>query len=295
MKRLCFGSLFKIIYQARANKITQPNICNMIAKSFGVNYEFDSAGAGHLLSCHDNPPFLLVDGARSCDINLVAQKFEENIIPLINVSKQKEVVRAIQIVIEEDDSIPDDTNVGISKGYEKKNLINATHFVLTDLLCNVFYYAITQVINNKYREEIKEFDKEFVNNLSEEAKIIHLSSSNDTAMLSPTLNNSDLSTVFSLCQKNIISGLPNRSTVQIYSANVRNYKFDFRNMKQYLLDNITSYVFSRVKIIESDTPSKGIQLGMSGMLRFLQVYKDDAEAVLGELLLYIFLEHELKS
>lgn len=295
MKRLCFGSLFKIIYQARANKVTQTKICTMIAKGFGVNYEFDSAGAGHLLSCHDNPPLPLVDGARKCDIESVVQMFEENVIPLINAAKQKEVIRAIQIVIKEDDNIPDDTNVGIAHGYEKKNLINSTHFVLADLLCNVFYYAITQVTNKQYSAEMKEFDKEFVNSLSEEAKGIRLSSPNDAAMLSPTLNNPALSTAFMLCHEGVIVGLPNYSTAQIYSANVRNYKFDFKNMKQYLFDNITSYVFSRVRIIESDTPSKSMRLGANGIVRFLQIYKDDAEAVLGELLLYIFLEHELKA
>ena len=102
MKRLCFGTLLKIIYQARINKVTQPQLCSAIARGFNSLYEFDSTGASHQLDCHDNPPLTFTDDVTSCDINAASRLFNDHVIPLLKNSMWKEIVKAIQIVLDDD-------------------------------------------------------------------------------------------------------------------------------------------------------------------------------------------------
>lgn len=165
------------------------------------------------------------------------------------------------------------------------------------MLCNVFYYAITCVTNRDCKTEIKEISKDFLKGLHENATNIQLRVQDKTDLNStilPTLSADTLSP-FVFENKGIINGLPNKTTAQIYSVLIRNNRFDFQKLKEKLLDAINSYVFSRVRIEETDTLAKSRTLGIKGMQRFLRIYKDDAESLLGEMLLYIFLEVALKA
>lgn len=297
MKRLCFGALLKIIYQARINRVTQPQLCTAIAKGFNSLYEFDSTGASHQLDCHDNPPIPLTDDVTSCDINTASRLFTNHVIPLLKNSLWKEIVKAIQIIIADDTTIPDETMIGKTAGYEKKNIITSTTFCLADLLCNVFYYAITCVTNRECKAETKAISKDFLQSIHDESNQIQFcvkESINPDSTLLPTLSADSLSP-FVFDNKGVINGLPNKTTAQIYSVLIRNNKFDFQKLKEKLFEAINSYVFSRVSIDAADTLVKSRTLGIKGMQRFLRIYKDDAEALLGEMLLYIFLEVALNA
>ena len=297
MKRLCFGSLLKIIYQARINGVTKPKLCTAVAKGFNSLYEFDSTSASHQMDCHDNPPLPFMDAVTTCDINEASRLFTDHVIPLLKNSLCKEVVKAIQVILDDDITIPEDTIIGKISGYEKKNIITSTNFCLADLLCNAFYYALTSVKNRDCKAETKAIDKGFLQSLREDAACIQFRMQdiiNPDSSLLPTLSADSLSP-FVFDNKGVINGLPNKTTAQIYSVLIRNNRFDFHKLKEKLLDAINSYVFSRVSIDAADTLAKSRTLGTKGMQRFLRIYKDDAEALLGEMLLYVFLEVALKA
>lgn len=297
MKRLCFGALLKIIYQARINGVTKPKLCTAVAKGFNSLYEFDSTGASHQMDCHDNPPLPFMDDVNSCDISEASRLFNDHVIPLLKSSLWKEIVKAIQIILEDDTTIPEDIIIGKASGYDKKNIVTSTNFCLADLLCNAFYYALTNVKNRDCKAETKAINKVFLQSLHEDATCIQLRAQDKidpNSTLLPTLSADSLSP-FVFDNKGVINGLPNKTTAQIYSVLIRNNKFDFQKLKEKLFDAINSYVFSRVSIDEADTLAKSRTLGIKGMQRFLRIYKDDAEALLGEMLLYIFLEVALKA
>lgn len=142
MKRLCFGALLKIIYQARINGVTKPKLCTAVAIGFNSLYEFDSTGASHQMNCHDNPPLSFMDAVTTCDINEASRLFTVHVISLLKNSLCKDIVKAIQVILEDDNTIPEDTIIGKISGYEKKNIIISTNFNLADLLCNAFYYVL---------------------------------------------------------------------------------------------------------------------------------------------------------
>ena len=57
MKRLCFGTLMSILYQARNQKVTNNLLCDAIFSSYAQSIELrDGSLPGHLKSGRDNVP-----------------------------------------------------------------------------------------------------------------------------------------------------------------------------------------------------------------------------------------------
>jgi hypothetical protein len=67
-------------------------------------------------------------------------------------------------------------------------------------------------------------------------------------------------------------------------------------LKDFIINNIGSYVFSRAeKKRLVDRTKNEAAVGAQAMLKFMQKYGANAETVLGEILLYTFLEQELDA
>ena len=75
---------------------------------------------------------------------------------------------------------------------------------------------------------------------------------------------------------------------------VNNGKLRSSQIKDFLLDNFGSYVFSRSKVKCFEERPRGA-LGVRALQRFQKAYRENAESVLGELMLYVFLEQELNA
>lgn len=296
MKRLSFGTLFNILYQARRQKIKRADICRSVFLSFGasdLNCDNDTF-LGHLKNGHDSVPNDVIFATRSSNIAKVEVEFQKNVLPLISDSYRIAVCRAIKDVIREDTTLLDSTIIGYD-GFEKSKILSSNVFNLTSLLASVFYFSITMIDNKSCRSAIREIDKNYVANFISNGETIHFESKTPENLkpLSKTLHDSKFNTTFMKVLNLNIYGLAHPSTAQIYSVNINNYKFIFRDLKKYLLDNIGNYILSRSKIAEYETENNPMAAGSRAMLKFIQTYKTNAKSVLGELLLYIFLEQEL--
>lgn len=92
--------------------------------------------------------------------------------------------------------------------------------------------------------------------------------------------------------------LSNNNCLEIYSLPIASNSFDYSNLKNLITDNIKSYVFSRKKVKEAEELGRGDALFNEARKKFraLKNEKDKgAGGELGEILLYIFLETELKA
>lgn len=128
MKRLCFGTLMHILYQALNQKVTIKSLCDAIFSSYAQTTEcYDSSLPGHFKSGHNNVPPDVIDAARNISFEDAERVFQTKVISLIKDSKRESVVRAIKDVLREDTNIQDQTVIGYIEGYEKNNiLINST-------------------------------------------------------------------------------------------------------------------------------------------------------------------------
>ncbi len=117
-------------------------------------------------------------------------------------------------------------------------------------------------------------------------------------MLNQTSNNYMFNRTFEKINHIEKLELSNNNCLEIYSLPIVNNSFDYLNLKNLITDNIKSYVFSRKKVKEAEDIGRGDALFNEARKKFrtLKNEKDDgAGGELGEVLLYIFLETELKA
>lgn len=296
MKRLCFGTLMNILYQARNQKVTNTSLCEAIFSAYRESAEdYDGSLPGHLKIGSDNVPPDIINAVRNTSAEDAANNFRKKVIPTIHTDKQKFVVLAIKNVLREDTSIQDDSLIGYEKGYEKYNILDNSTFNLGDLLASVFYYAILNTINKSCKKEIKEISKTYVDEFSTSTEKIYFSSEeiDKSIPLLRTLNDENFDNVFEKIHSLKVVGLSNPSTVQIYGLDIANCKIRFNRLKDYLIDNISNYVWSREESSRLKKSKSAGVVGARAIIKFIQAYKQSSETVLGEILLYIFLEQEL--
>lgn len=298
MKRLCFGTLMHILYQARNQKVTNNLLCDAIFSSYDQSIELrDSSLPGHLKSGRDNVPPDVIDAARNTSFEDAEKVFQTKVVSLIKDSKRESVVRAIKDTLREDSNIQDQTVIGYIEGYEKINITTNSTFSLSALLASVFYFAIIEVKNQECKEAIKEIDKNYVESFesSSEPVFFDRAKADVHLPLQKTLHDPVFDRVFNQVSSLTISGLANPSNVKIYGVDVNNCKFKFKSLKEYLVDNIGSYVFSRAKANRYTSSGKSASIGAQALIRFMQAYGTCAETILGEMLLYVFMEQELNA
>lgn len=256
---------------------------------------FDSSHPGHLKSGHDNVSPTIIDAVRTTGADEAAQGFLDNVVPLIKESKRIPVIRAIKDVLRDDDTIRDNCIVGYIDGYEKCNILDSSTFEFHSLLASVFYYAIIEVQNTSCKNEIKEISKDYVTTFERHGEYIFFESvvTDLTTPLKRTLSAGEFLRIFNKVSECNIVKLTNTSSIQIYAADINNYKFRFGSMKSFILDNIGYYINSRSQ--NEKLKGNAASIGSRALVQFMQAYNRSQETVLGEVLLYMFLEEELNA
>ena len=117
-------------------------------------------------------------------------------------------------------------------------------------------------------------------------------------MLNKTCNDEEFSKVFKELKHAEKLELPNNNSLKMYYTTIMNNTFEYSNLQELLLSNITNYVFSRKENKEAFDTKKIPNLTRKAMMEFRKISnkKDCGNGgELGELLLYIFLESNLKA
>ena len=98
MKRLCFGTLLNLIYQARGQNVTYKSICDAVFSVYGCDdtSNRDKSLPSHLKSGHDNVPPDVVDAARNTAYEDSVRGFDENVVGLIADANAKQFIYAIR-------------------------------------------------------------------------------------------------------------------------------------------------------------------------------------------------------
>ena len=250
MYRLCFGTIMTILYQARSHKVTNKSICNALFSCFGKTVEsYDSSTPGHLKSGKINVPPDVIDVARKTNADELDAAVQKNIIPLIKLSQQEAIVRSLKDIIRNDSSIMDNTVIGYCSGYEKQSILGGQVFCISSLLASVIYYACIEVKNSDCAEAIKSITGEYVKGF-EDGEPIYFKGSDakPKPKLTYTLQDPSFDKVF-VKVKSWLINLPSGVTeIEIYKvSDVTNRQLRFNRMREYLIDHIGEYVFSRAK------------------------------------------------
>lgn len=302
MKQICLGAMITIIYQSRkrnADKVK--DICRGIFAAYGLDIsEYNAGLPSHLKSGHDSTPKDLEDAARTLSIDEIDEGFEKYVVPLIHNEKHEAVIRAIRDVLRDDSTILDNTVVGVSSGFEKDNILNHNSFDESAILANVVTYAILSNENNKMSASIREIRADYVDSFIHSTEEIFFLSpiveQDNIIPLKRTLKDPMFDRVFQRAADVTIAGLGNPAKACVFYVDPTNCKFRFRDLKDFIINNIGNYVFSRAeKKRLIDRTKNEAAVGSQAMLKFIQKYGTNAETVLGEIMLYTFLEQELDA
>lgn len=302
MKQICMGTMITLIYQSRRRSTDQvKDICGGIFAAYGLDINnYNSGISSHLKSGHDPVPKDLGDAARILSIDEIDEGFDKYVVSLIHNEKHEALVRSIRDVLRDDNTILGNTVVGISPGFEKDNILNYDSFDESALLANVVTYAILSTQNNKMRASIREIGTGYVDSfISGTEKIFFLSpivEQDDIIPLKRTLKDPLFDRIFKKATDVTIAGLSNPTRTCVFYVDPTNCKFRFRELKDFIINNIGSYVFSRAeKKRLVDRTKNEAAVGAQAMLKFIKKYGSNAETVLGEIMLYTFLEQELDA
>lgn len=220
---------------------------------FGKTVEsYDSSTPGHLKSGKINVPPDVIDAARKTNADELDAAVQKNIIPLIKLSQQEAIVRSLKDIIRNDSSIMDNTVIGYCSGYEKQSILGGQVFCISSLLASVIYYACIEVKNSDCAEAIKSITGEYVKGF-EDGEPIYFEGSDakPKPKLTYTLQDPSFDKVF-VKVKSWLINLPSGVTeIEIYKvSDVTNRQLRFNRMKEYLIDHIGEYVFSRANVSE---------------------------------------------
>lgn len=302
MKQICLGTIINLIYQSRARSAdTIKSVCGGIFAAYGLDINtYNKELPSHLKSGHDPTPVELISVARTKNIDDVAKGIEDYLIPLIHQDKHELLFLALKEVLREDISIDSTTVVGVTPGFEKDNILNQNSFYKAITLANLITYAITNTENNKLKPAIREIGKDYVDGFKNSTERVYfLSQKSDNDQISPlkrTIKDPMFNRIFLKATDMTISALSNNSKASVFYLDPSNCQFRFMGLKDFIINNIGSYVFSRAQIKRIyDRTKNQTAIGSQAMLKFITTYGVNSESVLGEILLYIFMEQELDA
>lgn len=175
MKRICFGTLFVLMYQARGQGVKNDPLCNAILASFGADLSYrDTSLPGHLKNGHTKVPGDIVDIVRNCDPQKALDAFEANVMPMIKDSMRMPLLSAVLDVLTDDNSFDSDASISWLKGYTKGAVLSATSIDLTYLLTSLVRFSVLETDNEDCKNGIREIPRDFVKSFVGKAVTVEL-------------------------------------------------------------------------------------------------------------------------
>lgn len=250
MKKLCIGSFFTIITQARKVNVRQRKLFSAILCCAEDDYYFeDDTFQGHLKSGKNDLSADYVAKLRKQSIESIEAYFDAEVTPLIDHNKKKALFLALRSVIAED-NINDATQIGLREGYDKTSILSKNTFSFSGFLANVYAYCALEVANKPYASNIQEIDKKnYVESFMADTTPIHFDEQIKVAItpLTTTARATNFDSIFTEVTHGESLAIPNSHQAKIYHLDVINNEFDYKAIQRFIKSNIGRYVFSRAK------------------------------------------------
>jgi len=257
MKKLCFGTLFTLLCQIKNNTKNQ-NILyfSLVTPQDDSDYEPDSGSVGARKNGNDDIPQPEKDFFISTDTDIIVALYRKKLSKLMmHDNYKKAFILAIKDVLIEDTSITDSTVIG-SAGFTKESILKSETFDFYSLIANLMKYC-SSIVNSGYTTNIKEITKTFVKDKLSIPNSIFLLDSDVSSVATPislTVDAAKFASVFTELNANTYSlSLPNPNKVKLFKLKVTSNKFDKAPISDFILDNISQYVYSRTKIKDIST------------------------------------------
>lgn len=299
MKKLCFGSLFTLLYLIKNSK-NQNLLYKYLATPFDTtDIPVDSGSVTSRKKGEDDFPQAEKDAILAASIEEIVINYRKNLISALKDEPyRKAFIVAIKDILVYETTMPDDTEIG-DKSFTKKIIVENNTFDFFVLLANLMKYCAS-IDNKGFETNIAEIGKTFIDERMTRISEVFLTDAEFRVTSTPlelSIDSTRFASVFTEINPNVYSlALPNPNKLKIFKLNVINKEFDKRNISDFILDNISQYVYSRTKIknIEFAYNIRTISTKAIRELEKTPAFANQTQTFC-EVMLYSFLECSMKA
>lgn len=290
MKIFCLGTLITVLDYASLPAVKMNRMVTAMFQAYGIVVDNDT-DIGHAKAGSNN--LSVFEDINKTSFEGVNGNVADFIAKHLLASHRPAVIRAIKAILKEDADISDTDIIGYQyqNEYTKQEILARSSFNFTDLLTNAIYYSIARHNNNKKQAAVKEITQEFYNacSVGEEIHIID-EYRGSTIVLSSTINDKHFKNVFVEVDTSAKLGINYPNTIKTFRLNIGNNKFSYIDIKNFIKENLSHYIFSRAKVSSYDSPER---MAIDAFLELNK--KSTAQNRFSEIMLYSFLEHSLNA
>ena len=149
------------------------------------------------------------------DLHRELSEISDNIISnVLNPNYVKAFIESLYIIIKYDDSISDNTIIGINPEYTKANILTWTTFDINEFLLNIFYYTCTHGSNEKGADTLLALNDAFIEERIKSLNYISLTNASGTQSLIFNLKQSKGSTLKNILSRELTDTMVINSTAE---------------------------------------------------------------------------------
>lgn len=230
----------------------------------------------------------------TADSKALSSYFSESVIPNLNEGKKKSAVYALKNIILQDEDIDEDTEIGKLTRIKKRELGAKTRFNLADFLTDIFTLASLSKSNRDGKKFADTISKTYCADMGGKSKGIEfVEASHCKSMASiPTTAHGAFDNAFREISNEVLA-IPSENDCRIFSLNLVDYDFEYEPLIAHVMNNLGYYVYSRSFVKELEESDQLATLAYRALSSLKSMTTNEQEELLGELLLYLFLEQVL--
>lgn len=302
MSNFCFGAYTRILLSCAPKNIKNKFLCGTLLLGIDKNYDIreEDATVSHLLAGSQNLSPQIIASASTISPNKLEAYFEKEIIHRLNENKKTNTILALKDLIKNDSSILGTTQLGTLSNKTKDGFVSDTNIPFTEMLTDLFLYAILKTDNTLCKKELQQITRKFCDKYDAQrntVNIYELPPIRPIQVVPLTLRGKKFDKVFTPVSKKSLS-IPNNHDYQIYRLAIENNEFCYSELGKFLLNNLGNYVFSRTQIQEIIDDDEMATIAVQAIRLMNDVGAPGAKGTgseLGEMLLYVFLEQVLQA
>lgn len=286
--RLRIGTIISVLHHCAASEPDQGPFCEAIMGAYDPSFEYDKSKASYLMGCGRNLSSQYKDAIRNADIQVMEKRFRTRI-SRFQIDEEL-ALKAIIFLAYKDETVPN-----IIDAYDIESLMRGNGSVELYGFLPVILNAVSEHANRDGAEFSKILDLEHIKSIASECNVtvVRGLSGCHQKSLPVSVSKEQFDRVFSeVAQVNDL-GNDGSGFAKLYCLRCGDDgEFDLDDLRDLMLETISSYVFSRLKLkTDSADPKKARSISIKA---FSQVYHTPG-IDLGDLILHIFIEGELNA
>lgn len=302
MSHFCFGAYTRILLSCAPKNVKNKLLCGTLLLGLDKTYDIrgDDDIVSHLLSGSQNLSPIIIDAAAAISPKELEAYFEKEIVNRLDENKKPNIILGFKEIIANDSGILDTTQLGTLSNKTKDDFLKDTNIAFTEILTDLFLYAVLKTDNTKYKTETKAICRSFCDKYNGQRNTINLyelSQVRPVQVVPLTVKGKKFDTVFTPVAKKVLA-LPNNNDFQIFRLAIENNEFCYSELCKFLLNNLGNYVFSRTQIQEIIDDDEMATIAIQAIRLINETGSPGVKgsgSELGEMLLYIFLEQGLQA